>query len=101
MPIDLKALGADFFVLSGHKVFGPTGIGVLYGRQSVLEDMPPWQGGGNMIEDVTSEKTLYQRPPTRFEAGTGNIADAVGLGAACRTLSAMKRNCCPMRPSGS
>jgi cysteine desulfurase/selenocysteine lyase len=87
MPIDVKALGADFFVLSGHKVFGPTGIGVLYGRQSVLEDMPPWQGGGNMIEDVTFERSLYQRPPTRFEAGTGNIADAVGLGAALEYLT--------------
>jgi cysteine desulfurase/selenocysteine lyase len=87
MPIDLKALGADFFVLSGHKVFGPTGIGVLYGRQSVLEDMPPWQGGGNMIEDVTFERSLYQHPPTRFEAGTGNIADAVGLGAALEYLT--------------
>ena len=89
MPINVTAMGADFFVLSGHKVFGPTGIGVLYGRQSVLEDMPPWQGGGNMIEDVTFEKTLYQRPPTRFEAGTGNIADAVGLGAALEYLSAI------------
>jgi cysteine desulfurase/selenocysteine lyase len=87
MPIDVKALGADFFVLSGHKVFGPTGIGVLYGRQAVLEDMPPWQGGGNMIEDVTFERSLYQRPPTRFEAGTGNIADAVGLGAALEYLT--------------
>jgi cysteine desulfurase/selenocysteine lyase len=87
MPIDVKALGADFFVLSGHKVFGPTGIGVLYGRQSVLEDMPPWQGGGNMIENVTFERSTYQRPPTRFEAGTGNIADAVGLGAALEYLS--------------
>jgi cysteine desulfurase/selenocysteine lyase len=87
MPIDVQALGADFFVLSGHKIFGPTGIGVLYGRQSVLEDMPPWQGGGNMIEDVTFEKTRYQPPPTRFEAGTGNIADAVGLGAALEYLS--------------
>jgi cysteine desulfurase / selenocysteine lyase len=87
MPIDVKALDADFFVLSGHKVFGPTGIGVLYGRQSVLEDMPPWQGGGNMIQDVTFERVLYQRPPTRFEAGTGNIADAVGLGAALEYLT--------------
>jgi cysteine desulfurase/selenocysteine lyase len=87
MPIDVQALGADFFVLSGHKVFGPTGIGVLYGRQSVLEDMPPWQGGGNMIEDVTFERILYQRPPARFEAGTGNIADAVGLGAALEYLT--------------
>jgi cysteine desulfurase/selenocysteine lyase len=87
MPIDVAALGADFFVLSGHKVFGPTGIGVLYGRQSVLEDMPPWQGGGNMIENVTFERSTYQHPPTRFEAGTGNIADAVGLGAALEYLT--------------
>jgi cysteine desulfurase/selenocysteine lyase len=87
MPIDVQALGADFFVLSGHKVFGPTGIGVLYGRQSILEDMPPWQGGGNMIENVTFEKISYQHPPTRFEAGTGNIADAVGLGAALEYLT--------------
>jgi cysteine desulfurase/selenocysteine lyase len=83
----VKSLGADFFVLSGHKVFGPTGIGVLYGRQAVLEDMPPWQGGGNMIENVTFERSSYQRPPTRFEAGTGNIADAVGLGAALEYLT--------------
>jgi cysteine desulfurase/selenocysteine lyase len=87
MPIDVKALGADFFVLSGHKVLGPTGIGVLYGRQSVLEDMPPWQGGGSMIENVTFERITYQHPPARFEAGTGNIADAVGLGAALEYLS--------------
>jgi cysteine desulfurase/selenocysteine lyase len=63
-------------------VFAPTGIGVLYGKSEVLDNMPPWQGGGNMIQDVTFEKTLYQPPPQRFEAGTGNIADAVGLGAA-------------------
>jgi cysteine desulfurase / selenocysteine lyase len=86
MPIDVRAMGADFFVLSGHKVFGPTGIGILYGRQSVLEEMPPWQGGGNMIEDVTLERSLYQHAPARFEAGTGNIADAVGLGAAFEYL---------------
>ncbi len=82
MRVDMRALDADFFVFSGHKVFGPTGIGVLYGKREVLEDMPPWQGGGNMIADVTFERTLYHAPPTRFEAGTGNIADAVGLGAA-------------------
>jgi cysteine desulfurase/selenocysteine lyase len=87
IPIDVQALGADFLVLSGHKVFGPTGIGVLYGRQSILEDMPPWQGGGSMIENVTFEKISYQHPPTRFEAGTGNIADAVGLGAALEYLT--------------
>jgi len=82
LPVDVRALGADFFVFSGHKVFAPTGIGVVYGRREVLEETPPWQGGGNMIEDVTFERTVYQGPPARFEAGTGNIADAVGLGAA-------------------
>jgi cysteine desulfurase / selenocysteine lyase len=82
MRVDVQALNCDFFVFSGHKVFGPTGIGVVYGKPEVLENMPPWQGGGNMIQDVTFEKTLYQEPPQRFEAGTGNIADAVGLGAA-------------------
>ena len=82
MPVDVQEIGADFFVFSGHKIFGPTGIGVLWGRREVLEDMPPWQGGGNMIADVTFEKTVYQPIPTLFEAGTGNIADAVGLGEA-------------------
>jgi cysteine desulfurase/selenocysteine lyase len=82
MRVDVQALNCDFFVFSGHKVFGPTGIGVVYGKPEVLENMPPWQGGGNMIQDVTFEKTLYHEPPQRFEAGTGNIADAVGLGAA-------------------
>ncbi|WP_026606817.1 family 2A encapsulin nanocompartment cargo protein cysteine desulfurase [Methylocapsa acidiphila] len=82
MPVDVQALDCDFYVFSGHKVFGPTGIGVLYGKPEVLEAMPPWQGGGNMIADVTFEKTIYQPPPGRFEAGTGNIGDAVGLGAA-------------------
>ena len=82
MRVDVRALDADFFVFSGHKIFGPTGIGALYGRKAVLDAMPPWQGGGNMIADVTFEKTIYHGPPSRFEAGTGNIADAVGLGAA-------------------
>ncbi|HVI50545.1 MAG TPA: family 2A encapsulin nanocompartment cargo protein cysteine desulfurase [Candidatus Sulfotelmatobacter sp.] len=82
MAVDVQSLGCDFFVFSGHKVFGPTGIGAVYGRSDVLDETPPWQGGGNMIADVTFEKTLYQPPPHRFEAGTGNIADAVGLGAA-------------------
>jgi cysteine desulfurase/selenocysteine lyase len=82
MRVDVQSLDCDFFVFSGHKVFAPTGIGVVYGKPEVLEHMPPWQGGGNMIQDVTFEKTLYQVPPQRFEAGTGNIADAVGLGAA-------------------
>jgi cysteine desulfurase/selenocysteine lyase len=82
IPVDVQALGADFYVFSGHKVFGPTGIGVLYGKEDVLEAMPPWQGGGNMISSVTFERTQYQGPPARFEAGTGNIADAAGLAAA-------------------
>jgi cysteine desulfurase/selenocysteine lyase len=82
MRTDVQALDCDFYVFSGHKVFAPTGIGVVYGKLDLLETMPPWQGGGNMIADVTFEKTIYQAPPDRFEAGTGNIADAVGLGAA-------------------
>jgi cysteine desulfurase / selenocysteine lyase len=82
MPIDVQSLDCDFYVFSGHKVFAPTGIGVLYGKPDMLAETPPWQGGGNMIVDVTFEKTTYQPPPGRFEAGTGNIADAVGLGAA-------------------
>ena len=82
MRIDVQDIGADFFVFSGHKLFGPTGIGVVWGKREVLEDMPPWQGGGNMIADVTFEKTVFQPIPNKFEAGTGNIADAVGLGAA-------------------
>nr|WP_216295669.1 family 2A encapsulin nanocompartment cargo protein cysteine desulfurase [Delftia acidovorans]MCA1071673.1 putative cysteine desulfurase [Delftia acidovorans] len=89
MAVDVQAIGADFFVFSGHKVFGPTGIGVVWGRREVLEDMPPWQGGGNMIADVTFEKTVYQPLPNTFEAGTGNIADAVGLGAAIDYVQAL------------
>ncbi len=82
MPVDVQALNADWFVFSGHKVFGPTGIGVLYGKEDLLNETQPWQGGGNMIKDVTFEYTQYHDAPGRFEAGTGNIADAVGLGAA-------------------
>jgi cysteine desulfurase/selenocysteine lyase len=81
---------SSFF--SGHKVFGPTGIGVVFGKAETLSQMPPWQGGGNMIEDVTFEKTVYQKPPFRFEAGTGNIADAVGLGAAIDYLNKLGMN---------
>jgi cysteine desulfurase / selenocysteine lyase len=87
MPVDVKVLDCDFYLFSGHKVFGPTGIGVVYGKLDVLDTMAPWQGGGNMIADVTFEKTLYQPAPARFEAGTGNIADAVGLGAALDYVS--------------
>jgi cysteine desulfurase / selenocysteine lyase len=82
MPVNVQTLDADWYVFSGHKVFGPTGIGALYGKAEVLDSMQPWQGGGNMIEDVTFEHTRYHRAPAKFEAGTGNIADAVGLGAA-------------------
>jgi cysteine desulfurase / selenocysteine lyase len=82
LKIDVQAFDCDFFVFSGHKVFAPTGIGVVYGKPDVLEATPPWQGGGNMIADVTFEKTVYQGPPNRFEAGTGSIGDAVALGAA-------------------
>jgi len=82
MRVNVQALDADFFVFSGHKVFGPTGIGVVYGKAEHLKNLAPWQGGGNMIADVTFERIVYQDAPNRFEAGTGNIADAVGLGAA-------------------
>jgi cysteine desulfurase / selenocysteine lyase len=87
LGVDVQDLDCDWFVFSGHKVFGPTGIGVLYGKSELLETMQPWQGGGNMIEDVTFEKTSYQPAPAKFEAGTGNIADAVGLGAALDYLT--------------
>lgn len=82
MRVNVQEIGADFFVFSGHKVFGPTGIGAVYIRRAIAETLPPWQGGGNMIADVSFERTLYQPPPARFEAGTGNIADAAGLAAA-------------------
>ncbi|MDR1728941.1 MAG: cysteine desulfurase [Acidobacteriota bacterium] len=82
VPLDVTALDADFFVFSGHKIYGPTGIGALYGKEEWLEAAKPYQGGGNMIADVTFERTVYHRAPQKFEAGTGNIADAVGLGAA-------------------
>jgi cysteine desulfurase/selenocysteine lyase len=82
LPVDVQALGCDFFVFSGHKVFGPTGVGVLYGRAERLEAMPPWQGGGDMIETVTLERSTYAPPPARFEAGTPMIAQVIGLGAA-------------------
>ncbi|MFZ5973825.1 MAG: SufS family cysteine desulfurase, partial [Bacillota bacterium] len=89
MPVDVRALDADFFAFSGHKTYGPTGIGVLYGKQELLERMAPYQGGGGMIENVSFSHTSYKRHPERFEAGTGNIADAVGLGAAVDYLQNM------------
>jgi cysteine desulfurase/selenocysteine lyase len=87
LRVDVQTLDCDWLVFSGHKIFGPTGIGVLYGKAELLEATQPWQGGGNMIDDVTFEKTTYQPAPAKFEAGTGNIADAVGLGAALEYLS--------------
>ncbi|HTV80821.1 MAG TPA: cysteine desulfurase [Steroidobacteraceae bacterium] len=80
--VDVQALGADFYAFSGHKLYGPTGIGVLYGREELLGAMPPWQGGGDMILNVTFERTTYNELPYKFEAGTPNISGAVGLGAA-------------------
>ena len=82
MPVDVQALGCDFYAMSGHKLFGPTGIGVLWGRLPLLEKMPPYQGGGDMISAVSFKKTTYNVVPNKFEAGTPNIAGSVGLGAA-------------------
>ncbi len=82
MPVDVRALGCDFYAFSGHKVFGPTGVGVLYGREELLEAMPPWQGGGDMIASVTFEKSTWNALPYTFEACTPNIAGVVCLGAA-------------------
>jgi cysteine desulfurase/selenocysteine lyase len=81
-PVDVRALGVDFYTVSGHKMFGPTGIGLLYGTTERLEALPPYQGGGDMIKTVTFAKTTYAEPPAKFEAGTPNIAGAIGLGAA-------------------
>ena len=82
MPVDVVALDVDFYAFSGHKVFGPTGVGILYGKESILNDMPPYQGGGDMIEKVTFEKTTYNSLPHKFEAGTPNIVGGIGLGNA-------------------
>ena len=82
LAVDVQALDCDFYAFSGHKMFGPTGVGVLYARAELVEDAPPWQGGGEMIEQVSIESSRYQKLPFRFEAGTPNIAGAVGMGAA-------------------
>jgi cysteine desulfurase/selenocysteine lyase len=89
MPVDVQALGCDFYALSGHKLFGPTGIGVLWGRLPLLETMPPYQGGGDMISAVTFKKTTYNVVPNKFEAGTPNIAGSVGLGVAIDYLKSI------------
>jgi len=82
MRVDVRELDCDFYAISSHKLYGPTGIGVLYGKAALLEAMPPYQGGGDMIASVSFEKTVYNRLPYKFEAGTPNIADTIGLGAA-------------------
>ncbi len=92
MPVDVQALGADFLTFSGHKMYGPTGIGVLWGRADLLNDMPPYQSGGEMIRSVTFEETIYNVLPHKFEAGTPDIAGAIGLGAAVEYLEAIGMN---------
>ena len=92
MQVDVQDLGCDFYAFSGHKMFGPTGVGVLYGREQLLERMPPWQGGGEMILAVTFAKTTYNGLPNKFEAGTPNISGAIGLGAAVDFLSGLDRD---------
>lgn len=91
MPIDVQALDADFFAFSGHKAFGPSGIGILYGKRELLELMPPYQGGGDMIETVSFEKTTFQKPPLKFEAGTPNISGVMGLHAAIKYIESLGR----------
>jgi cysteine desulfurase/selenocysteine lyase len=92
MTVDVQDLGCDFYAFSGHKLFGPTGIGILYGRESLLERMPPWQGGGDMILTVTFRKTTYNGLPYKFEAGTPNISGAIGLGAAIDYVGGLDRD---------
>ena len=89
MSVDVQKLDADFYVFSGHKIYGPTGIGVLYGKRAMLRDMPPYQGGGDMIASVSFEETTFQEPPMRFEAGTPPIAQVIGLAAALDYVSAI------------
>lgn len=91
VPVNVGELGCDFYAFSGHKTFGPTGIGALYGKAELLDALPPWQGGGEMIEHVTIERTVYNQLPYKFEAGTPNIAGAVGLGAAIDYLNTLPR----------
>jgi cysteine desulfurase/selenocysteine lyase len=91
LPVDVRALDVDFYVFSGHKAYGPTGIGVLYGKQALLAEMPPWQGGGSMISTVSFERTTYLEPPHRFEAGTPDISGAIGLGYALDYIDGLGR----------
>ena len=91
LPVDVQQLGCDFYAISGHKMYGPMGIGVLYGRAALLEEMPPWQAGGEMVSSVSFEKATWQKPPYKFEAGTPDVAGAVGLGAAIDYLESLGR----------
>ncbi|UOO38727.1 cysteine desulfurase [Oscillospiraceae bacterium CM] len=93
LPVDVRALDCDFYVFSGHKLFGPTGIGVLYGKKALLDAMPPYQGGGNMIESVTLSESRFQSAPQKFEAGTGNLAGAVGLSSAIDYVTGIGLEC--------
>ena len=93
MPFDIQKLGADFYVFSGHKAYGPTGVGVLFGKRSLLEKMPPYQGGGDMIEEVSLSSSTFQPPPLRFEAGTPMIAEVIGLGEALNFIEGIGREC--------
>jgi cysteine desulfurase/selenocysteine lyase len=89
LPVDVMEIGCDFYAFSGHKIYGPSGIGALWARRELLEEMPPWQGGGSMIESVTFEKTTFAGIPAKFEAGTPNIAGAVALAAAIEYVEAI------------
>jgi cysteine desulfurase/selenocysteine lyase len=92
IPVDVRDLDCDFYVFSGHKLYGPTGIGGLYAKRAILDQMPPWQGGGDMIETVTFEKSTFQPPPARFEAGTPDISGAIGLDLALRFIESVGRD---------
>jgi cysteine desulfurase/selenocysteine lyase len=91
MPVDVQQLGADFYVFSGHKAYGPTGVGILYGKRALLEKMPPYQGGGDMVETVSMQLSTYQAPPLKFEAGTPMICEVIGLGEALAFIEAIGR----------
>jgi cysteine desulfurase/selenocysteine lyase len=92
LRVDVQALGVDYYAFTGHKLYGPTGIGVLYGKRAKLEALPPFEGGGEMIETVTRDRITYNAPPHRFEAGTPPIVEAIGLGAAIRWIEGLDRD---------
>jgi cysteine desulfurase/selenocysteine lyase len=108
MPVDVQALDADFYVFSAHKLYGPNGVGILWGKAEILAELPPFLGGGDMIDRVTIEKSTYALPPHRFEAGTPAIAETIALGAAVdyvqsigmEAIRSHEQDICPMRISG-